>query len=550
MNCLKNKTKIDITKFVIIPTIVAIIFCLPLLSGDIYTGYDITFHLSRLSGIRSSISDLQFPISVYTNKNYGFGYASPLFYCDLFLILPTLLNYIGVDIRYIYILIVLIFNMAVCVTLLKLIYNRSNNYINSIVVLLSFEFSTLHILDTYWRSALGTITSWVFIMIVIYFLYKIFEDKQTSNVISICLGMAFAGILCCHNLSFFLMCFFFGLVCIFNFRNLNKEIIICILKAVLVAVLLSSFFLFPMLEQMIDGDFMYSHYTAWFKSNLTLKNIFNNFITSDLDIFTPGIIATITTIIALFKRKSISGLSYKLAIINIIFIFLSTDMSLLPYIEKLSFIQFPYRLSYIVICTSPFIFIDLIKNLTIPKTIIVVYVVLLSLNFYSACVLMYKDPEKVLYKDASVETLFGDNPKIRWQYPELLNAEYLPQTEDINYVTLNGCVMHSNLDDLECVFDRRGSKIEVTLNNEFDDIIMFPMSYYKGYSVYEIVNNKKIKLETESEKYYKLVSIYSPKGEHTYITEYKGTIVQKISLVVSLIAAISVMTYLIKSKKA
>ena len=50
-----------------------------------YYGYDLTFHLNRLTGICDAIRDGQFIPRVYPNLNYGFGYGSAMFYCDLFL---------------------------------------------------------------------------------------------------------------------------------------------------------------------------------------------------------------------------------------------------------------------------------------------------------------------------------------------------------------------------------------------------------------------------------------------------------------------------------
>ena len=90
-----KKTKTKYLGFVFISLIITIIACLPLYRSRLFNGIDLTFHLSRIEGLLTSIQDHQFPIALYPYKNYGFGYISPLFYCDLFLLLPAFLYKVG-----------------------------------------------------------------------------------------------------------------------------------------------------------------------------------------------------------------------------------------------------------------------------------------------------------------------------------------------------------------------------------------------------------------------------------------------------------------------
>ena len=69
---------------------ITIFACIPLFKSGIMYGHDMSFHLSRLTGIITSFQDNQMPIAIYPYKNFGYGYSSPLFYSDLFLIIPAL----------------------------------------------------------------------------------------------------------------------------------------------------------------------------------------------------------------------------------------------------------------------------------------------------------------------------------------------------------------------------------------------------------------------------------------------------------------------------
>ena len=51
--------------------------------------HDTFFHLSRIENLSLSIREGQFLPAVYPYENGGFGYASPLFYSDVLLIIPA-----------------------------------------------------------------------------------------------------------------------------------------------------------------------------------------------------------------------------------------------------------------------------------------------------------------------------------------------------------------------------------------------------------------------------------------------------------------------------
>ena len=70
--------------------VLATTFNIPYLTKD-FLGieHDTFFHLSRITGLADSIREGNLFPCIYPNKNNGFGYASPLFYCDFF-ILPDI----------------------------------------------------------------------------------------------------------------------------------------------------------------------------------------------------------------------------------------------------------------------------------------------------------------------------------------------------------------------------------------------------------------------------------------------------------------------------
>lgn len=75
--------------------VVTIFFCIPFLFNRFNVGYDLYFHLYRFEGIKDALQAHEFPIYLYPYHNFGFGYSSPMFYCDLFIMIPALLYAIG-----------------------------------------------------------------------------------------------------------------------------------------------------------------------------------------------------------------------------------------------------------------------------------------------------------------------------------------------------------------------------------------------------------------------------------------------------------------------
>lgn len=65
--------------------------CLPLFTDGLLWGDDIDFHLTRIAHLAQGLQDGQFPVRLYTSMLNGYGYAAPLYYCELFLYIPATL---------------------------------------------------------------------------------------------------------------------------------------------------------------------------------------------------------------------------------------------------------------------------------------------------------------------------------------------------------------------------------------------------------------------------------------------------------------------------
>ena len=119
--------------------VLATAFNIPYLTKD-FLGieHDTFFHLSRITGLADSIREGNLFPCIYPNKNNGFGYASPLFYCDFFMIIPALFYLMGLSLAKSYKLIIFIFTFFSAFTMADLLYRTTNN--NKVVLIGTFAY--------------------------------------------------------------------------------------------------------------------------------------------------------------------------------------------------------------------------------------------------------------------------------------------------------------------------------------------------------------------------------------------------------------------------
>ena len=69
---------------------------IPLCNVQTFLGHDVYFHMTRMEALAQEIDAGNIPARLYYFVYDGYGYASPMFYGDLFLIIPALLILMGV----------------------------------------------------------------------------------------------------------------------------------------------------------------------------------------------------------------------------------------------------------------------------------------------------------------------------------------------------------------------------------------------------------------------------------------------------------------------
>lgn len=215
---------------------------------------DLDFHLARIEAMSHALMEGQIPVRLPGYWCGGYGYASSVFYGELFLYFPASLRIIGFSPQSAYKIYMLCVNSLTCLfsycCLKKICKERLSAFIGTAVYMLAPQrLILLHLF-----GAVGMYTAMVFLPVVLYGLYAIYtktgETEGRKNG-WLWLLFGFSGLIQCHVINTFIVFMFTLLVCVIKIRQtLCKEILLQFMKAVVCTVLVNLWFLLPFFDFM------------------------------------------------------------------------------------------------------------------------------------------------------------------------------------------------------------------------------------------------------------------------------------------------------------
>lgn len=570
---LKNENKIKKLICYLLIIIITTISLLFIFRDNIVLkeGQDLTFHLNRFLGIANCFEEGQIPPKIYPYANYGYGYATPLFYCDLFLYPFGILYHFGVSAVVCYKLCLFVYTLLGNVLVYYIFNKETNDQKISLIAVMLYCFANYHLQNIYVRAALGEVLAMSFIPLVLYAIYKILVKNEDSWLL---LGLSFSCLVMCHLISTFLYgMFFFVMIVIYviiNRKDFNliKKTIITIIKGTILALLLTAWYLLPMLEQLCSQTFWLNinaeQYNDINSGAQSVKTLLTNILAiSDWNAFkiqanaSAGmLLVSLPFGICLIKKnKYISIIAiYSLFLYLIIFGFIPGDF--------LNIIQFYFRLYIVIFPLLVIVSVYLISNLKNMnvKKIICVLVCVYSLVNTVVCIQQTKQGKYYLNNNADIYEINYINSflyQLDYNHDELGGAEYLPYTERVNYEKDNyikfrdeyGTFVkyHPDFRSLNEKKDFSTYEFTIECDNQGTEVLL-PISYYKGYSAYIYKNNEWLKNDISYDEVTKRLVVPTEEGTNNYKVTYTGTVVQKVSLSISLLTLIMLLLLFYKTK--
>lgn len=521
----------------------SILFMLPYLGSSLSLEHDTLFHLSRIEGLAQSFQSGKLIPDIYPLKNDGFGYASALFYCDLFLVPAALLYNAGCGVAVCYKITIFLATFFSCASMMLLVWKLSKSVHSSLFAGALYLFCSYRITDVYVRGALGEVIAMTFIPLTILGAYELlFNDKPKINW----LIAGFTGLALSHNLTLLLGCIGFGFLLILFWRQMTKIRFVCLIKAVFITIGLSAFFLFPMLEQTFFQKY-YLHYYAsssdlsahsllpWqYLMNRIVFGLSGNHLQPDeAMVVTPGIALLILPLFSLFqlnKDSSEKKFIHTCMISGYLFALICSINVPWNLLSFLRIMQFPWRfmtLACPLLCISAStVLFDLFKKKHLVLLSVLLIFTLHSLVLLEPCfdrplVIDNKTTYEELVNGSIIDPYYANTSYHRI---EVAGADYLPMGF-LDYKNASHCITDLSGNDISCDIQKDdGFTFSAPKHTE----IIVPLTAYKGYHVYAEDN------EIEWKTYLGRISLNT--GSHTEFTvTYEKTPLHQCSLFISFI---------------
>lgn len=488
-------------------------------------GHDYVFHIYRIKGLSDNIK-LGIINPVYFNCLEGFGYANGLFYPDIFLYIPAILNVLGINLITSFKIFIFLINFLSIASMYICVKNITKKKYTSIIGAILYALCIYRFTDTYIRFAIGECLTFIFIPIFILGIYELFYNENKKSYY---LTIGLIGVLFSHVITFYLTCILFIVFIIINIKKLkDKKILKNLLINIFISILITSSFWLPFLEQIISQSFSFKEYSPVNENIVPIIGLFMDFPIHG--IFTnwlpPGIGFCYYIILYyiikyknnLLKKDKFFKIIVILGIISLIFVTFSLLWKI-PIIYKiLSIIQFPWRFymfAQIFMIISTCILFKYNKNVKLINIVIIYSAIIFMMNMIIVNNKMHIEAIRTVQQIG-----FG---------------EYLPKEsdEDMIYNYKNENIDYKRVDQYTII----------NIKNN-DKEVEAPLIYYKGYKA------------CDSKKCYKtyktangLLGIELDSNTKELKISYEGTFIYKISKYISLLGIIIYVAYLIKVKK-
>ena len=540
------------------------LFVLVLLENTLYYSGDTTFHINRIVGIADAFRDGQLIPRMYPYTNNGFGYPVSLFYCDLFIYPFSILYMLGLPLVITY-KVMLIFYVSLGTILMyivsRIIFKDDNK---TLLCLALYCFNNYRFINFYPRGAFGELLGFTFFPLILLVFYRMFIQKKQSYVL---LGVSM-GIMClAHNMSFLfyviLYIMFSVIHIILNIKDviLIRKFIVDSLLGALIALGISAWYLFPYIELLNTQELYINNSSLFFDLNDTLLNIdnylevfvnyTNNFTIHTINDNSVNIFFLLIPMFIIFVKHKNKYLIY-LTVIYYFMIFTTMGYTYIHNYSFTSILQYSNRL-FAIITPIGIIIITYILSKT-NKLISYSLIIFCILNHCLGTYQYFNIRDSRLNDNQLYNQILEENLNYDRDHNEkqMSDGLMLPTSEKNNYLTDTTYIklLENNLySDIIYDFNRNFTHIDFEYKSKGKEVLMLPLTYYKGYKAYAVVEDKRIELDVINTEVYKRVGITTLEGDAHYYIEYDKTLVQIMSYFISGITCIIVLFILYKNNK-
>jgi len=345
---------------------------LPLFFRELAAGHDTLFHAIRIEGMAQAMAEGQFPVRMEDLWLFGYGYASEIYYGDLFLYLPAFLRIMGFSLTEAIRIYFMGINLATAIITYASFKSIFTSRRAAFISTLAYTCSMFRFVDIYVRCTVGETCALMFLPLAAAGFIKILNLENIKSpkeyfTEAAPLAIAMSGLIYSHLLTTEGAVIFLGITAlVFAKKFFRKEVLLATLTAVLETCLLSAAFVVPFLDYsskittrinvwmladssrhiQSDGASLLSYIKFW-------GNFFGYGRGEDKMTLTPGILliaGLLASIVLWICRKANTRIKY-CTIMSLLTLFMASDIFPWDFLEDNLFfgpaiasIQFPWRL--------------------------------------------------------------------------------------------------------------------------------------------------------------------------------------------------------------
>ncbi|RKM57839.1 hypothetical protein D6855_12375 [Butyrivibrio sp. CB08] len=549
----------------------AILSSLPLFDPYLVTGHDCFYHLARIEALVTAIQNGQFPVRVSPVWINGQGYASSIFYNDLFMLLPAGIRLLGASIQFafkIYVFCINLLTAAIAVGCFSKLFNKK---ISPFVAGVIYVLAPYRITCLYTRSAVGEYTAITFLPLVFYGLMKIYKNEESDRKITaklmraLPLALGVSGVVSSHVVSCVIVFIFAVIFAVMWYKKtFTVRVLTDILCAVAIVLMINMWYFVPFIQVMADGiGSAAPSFDGRLRSNGT-------YLWQLLSLFSStGISMSIEEAVPMARGAEMTvgiGPAYFALILYAVLrvcgiIAKEKDKNLVRYIDLLC-----VAAVISLIMETPFFPWDGVKRLSSITNMVAqnirfpfrfIGVSMLCLALISGYLFEILDDQKEeirRYAPAFVGAIFigtfisasyttsvvgseVDHMYIPDDYNSfgIMGAEYLPIGIAENYGEINEPIGEDGIDLLTWNKEKGSVKASVTNTSSSEKLLEVPFIYYRGYRAKDSKGNNFIVVRDSNA----FVSVVLPAGYSGEITVYyKESVLWRISEIVSFLSVI------------
>lgn len=520
--------------------------------------HDTFFHVSRIEQYARALQHGQILPAIYPYENGGFGYGSPLFYSDIFLLLPAILHNLGLVLVDSYKLTVFLASFFSGITMYMLASKFTSKSSIRLLAVAAYLFSNYHITDIYVRGALGEVFALVGIPLILSGIYEIFETNQKYSF-SYLIGLVITVL--SHNLSFLLCFILVIIICIIYLPKCSFDRYKLLVCESMLACLLTAFYTFPMIEQLKSQQFYLNYYASssalenhamafWqFFANQTVFGLSGNqYKASNAMVVNIGLFLSIAPISYLFlAKKEKQPFITSMLVLGWICMLFPAQIFPWKYMSFVRVLQFPWQLNMLALSLLCVPAVIGIENLTHKlRYVPICLILLLSLegiyHLYPATKRTFIMPHNTTWQEVTNGKLIDPYYSAQYMRVELAGGDYLPYYSP-DFRSYTRTIQTTSAETVTTGEWIDYGRYRFTITNP--QTVVLPITYYKGYIIHNI-DTAEVLETTLSKNGLVSVTILSA---GTYVCEYQSTNIRIVSIWISILTCMISIGYIIYHRR-